>query len=155
MLLQSPNSLHKPLGPKIEGMIIRKTCKIDLRRFEDGDRVGWMHSIVKRLIWPGDRVRCDGCFEVDEIQVPFCREQGQGGTPGAFEGVVVEAQAGCVSGLEDADMSLVVGGGDVCWVELVDEAAQHDVAHEVEGVFFVGHIEIHRCISSIKCLYLV
>lgn len=36
-------------------------------------------------------------------------------------------------------MSFVVGGGDVCWVELVDEAAKHDVAGEVEGIFFVGH----------------
>lgn len=36
-------------------------------------------------------------------------------------------------------MSLVVGGGDVGWVELVDETAEHDVAGEVEGVFFAGH----------------
>lgn len=89
-------------------------------------------------------MRRDGCFEVDEIQVSFCREQGQCGAPGAFEGVVPETKAGCVPGLEDADMSLVVGGGDVGRVELVDEAAQHDVAGEVEGVFFAGHIEIHR-----------
>ena len=73
MLLQSPDSLHKTLGPEIEGMIICQTRKIDLGRFEDGDRVGRVHSVIKYLIWPGDRVRRDGCFEVDEIQVPFCR----------------------------------------------------------------------------------
>jgi hypothetical protein len=32
----------------------------------------------------------------------------------------------------------------VCWVELVDEAAEHDVAGEVESVFFVGHISSYQ-----------
>lgn len=33
---------------------------------------------------------------------------------------------------------------DVCWKELVDEAAEHDVADEVEGVGFRGHLRRGR-----------
>lgn len=97
-----------------------------------------MHAVVETLVGPGLSGGGHGGFEVDEVEGGgWGLEEGKRCAPGGGMIIVAWGEMGVV-GLEGADdvaFALVV---IVLGEELVDEAGEHDVAGEVEGVGF-GH----------------
>lgn len=70
----------------------------------------------------------DGRFEINDVEICGVEER-EGGSPGTGGGVVAEVGVVFDEGGDDAGFAGVV---DVLGEELVDEAAEHDVADEIK-----------------------
>ena len=97
-----------------------------------------MHAVVEALIRPGLGGGGHGGFEVDEVEGGgWGSEEGECCAPGGGMIIVAWGEMGVV-GLEGADDVAFALVEIVLGEELVDEAGEHDVASEIEGVGF-GH----------------